>query len=117
MPAGQTTSRPLPERPILAERCGDEIAAWVAASCARQGVPVKVTDAAVVARAVTLLSGGALRPAASRARAGLQAPDGIDPVGVEGGSALGTGPDEGVVEHRGHDGVLAGEVEFGPLSA
>lgn len=36
---------------------GDELAAWVVASCERQGVPVKVTDAVVVSRVVVLLGG------------------------------------------------------------
>lgn len=41
------------------------VVAWVVASCERQGVPVKVTDAAVVARVGVLLGAPtAPRPAA-----------------------------------------------------
>ncbi len=42
---------------------GEELAAFVAASCERCGVPVKVTDAAVL-RVVATLLGGDSRPAA-----------------------------------------------------
>lgn len=120
MPAGHTTSRPPLKVPTVAERPSNALAVWVAASCARHGVPVKVTDAAVIARAVTLLSAGAIRPAAQRTRAdrsGLQPPDRVGPVRVE---LTGTGdarPDDDVVEHSGHDRGLTGEVQAGPLSA
>jgi len=123
MPAGQTNNRPKLEASNRAERLGDALAAWVAASCARHGVPVKVTDAAVIARTVTLLSSGAIRPALKPSqedrpdRWGLQAPDRVGPVRVE---LTGTGdarPDDDVVEHRGHDGGLAGEIQTRPLSA
>lgn len=99
---------------------GEDFAAWVTASCVRHGVPVKVTDAVVVARTATLLSDGAVRPAAKRTRvvvAGLQAPDGIGPVGVEFTGARRARGDDEMVEHGGHDRVLAAEVELGPLSA
>ena len=36
----------------------DELAAWVTASCAAQGVPVKVTDPTVVRRVGALLGAG-----------------------------------------------------------
>lgn len=50
----------------------DELAAWVEASCAAQGVPVKVTDAAVVRRVGMLLGAGAdgSRAPAEREHAG-----------------------------------------------
>lgn len=76
--------------------------------------------AVVVARTATLLSDGAVRPAAKRTRvvvAGLQAPDGIGPVGVEFTGARRARGDDEMVEHGGHDRVLAAEVELGPLSA
>lgn len=102
----------------MAGLSGDELAAWVRASCVRHGVPVKVTDAVVVARAVTLLSGGAIRP--NRAAAvlrGLQAPDRVGPIGVDLASTRDPGTDHDVINHGGDDGVLTGEVELGPLSA
>lgn len=37
------------------------LAAWVVASCREQGVPVKVTDAAVLTRVRVLLGGGQSR--------------------------------------------------------
>lgn len=119
-PPVRPPSPPPPKLLTVAERPGDALAVWVAASCARHGVPVKVTDAAVIARTVTLLSAGAIRPAAGRTRAdrsGLQPPDRVGPVRVE---LTGTGDarvHDDVVEHRGHDGGLAGEVQAGPLSA
>ena len=48
-----------------------EFAAWVTASCVRQGVPVKVTDSVVVARVAVLLSGGTIRPEGKRQRSGI----------------------------------------------
>lgn len=96
----------------------DELAAWVSASCARHGVPVKVTDTAVIARAVTLLSSGAVRPQRGRSpRKGLQPPDGIDAVGVQGRRAGRARPNHSVVQDRCDNGVLPSEVERGPLFA
>jgi hypothetical protein len=48
------------------------VAAWVVASCERQGVPVKVTDAAVLARIGVLLGAPdpAVRPSVPRRRPG-----------------------------------------------
>lgn len=36
----------------------EEVQSWVRASCAAQGVPVKVVDVAVIRRVRVLLSGG-----------------------------------------------------------
>lgn len=85
---------------------GFDVAAWVAVSCARQGVPVKVTDARVVARVAVLLSGR---------RSVSEPPDGLDPGGIEPPGALDTGSDHGMVEHRGDDGVAAVQSQSGPL--
>jgi len=41
----------------LSHLSADEVAAWVAASCAAQGLPVKVTDPGVVRRVAVLLGG------------------------------------------------------------
>lgn len=71
----------------------EQVAAWVEASCAAQGVPVKVSDPAVV-KAVGVLMGGRdatgaqaklrpVRPAAS------EPPDRTDPLGVEPGRSVG----------------------------
>lgn len=95
-------------------------AAWVEAACARHGVPVKVTDAAVAAQVALLLQGRAGRPDAVRRvadRPESQSPDQIDSVGVEFAGTRCAGGDYGVVEHRTNDRVLSGEVEFRPLSA
>lgn len=96
-----------------------ELAAWVAASCQRHGVPLKVTDAGVVSRVAVLLSGKTAHPAASAGgrRSGSEPPDEIHPGGINSTGSGGAGPDDGVVEQRLDDGVLAGEVEVGPLSA
>ena len=101
-------------------RLSDEaLVQWVAASCQRHGVPVKVTDALVVSKVAVLLSGGKARPAAERGRASLRSepPDEIDSGGINSPGSGGAGADDGVVEQGGDDGVLAGEVEVGPLSA
>ena len=47
---------------------GDELAAWVTASCLAQGVPVKVTDPYVLAQVGVLLTGrpGAPHPRGAR---------------------------------------------------
>lgn len=83
----------------------EDLAVWVAASCARHGVPVKVTDPLVLARVAVLLSGAAA-PAATSGRAvrGSEPPDGIDPAWVELAGAGCAGSDDGIVEHRTHDG-------------
>jgi len=90
------------------DRRGFDVTGWVAASCAAQGVPVKVTDARVVAKVAVLL--GAAPPA------GSESPDGLDPAGVE-GAAPGTAGDDGVIEHGRHDGVSAVETETIPLGS
>lgn len=43
----------------------DELAAWVEASCAAQGVPARITDAHVV-REVAVLLGGPVRAGSGR---------------------------------------------------
>lgn len=86
---------------------GFDVAGWVAASCARQGVPVHVTDAWVVARVAVLL--GADAPVCS------EPPERFDAGGVEGLGAGGAGSDDGVVQHGGDDGVAAVQPELFPL--
>jgi hypothetical protein len=50
-----------------------DLGAWVRTSCEAQGVPVKISDPAVVAKVVTLLGGSAL---AQGARSGRPVPGG-----------------------------------------
>ncbi len=99
-----------------------DLAAWVAASCEAQGVPVKVEDPEVIRRVCVLLrasesgtdscgSTGGSRPVAS------EAPDRLDSIGVQGSGVGRAGCDDGVVEDCADDGVLSGEVERGPLVA
>lgn len=56
--------------PPRARAVGPAVVAWVVESCERQGVPVKVTDAAVVARIGILLGspdvGSPPKPARNR---------------------------------------------------
>lgn len=102
----------------------DELAAFVAASCERQGVAVRVTDPAAIGQVVALLGGGADRPVRGAA-APLRAvdpplsepPDGLDAAGVHGSSAGGGGLDRDVAEDRGDDRGLSGEVQSRPRSA
>jgi hypothetical protein len=68
-----TTPRAVPR----ARGVDPAVVAWVVASCERQGVPVKVTDAAVLARIGVLLGAPdtAVRPSVPRRR-----PDDADTV-------------------------------------
>jgi len=98
----------------------EELAEFVARSCERQGVPVKVTDAAVVGRMAALLGagadGGGAKPApAAPARSEL--PDDLDAVRVEHSGAGCAGTDHGMVDDRADDGRLAGQVEVRPPAA
>jgi len=101
---------------------GVELAAWVEASCARQGVAVKVTDAHVVARIAVLLGSGSARSATDASAAvrlvraeRSEPPNEFDPPRVQGpGSGLAR-TDHGVVDYSGNDGVLACEVQLAPL--
>jgi hypothetical protein len=102
----------------------ERLAAWVEASCAAQGVPPRVTDPALLRRVVVLLGGEADGPRAQARSASArpvadrsESPDRAHPVGVQGPGAGDAGPDDGVVEDRGDDGVLPAEVEAGPLGA
>ena len=79
----------------------EDVAAWLAASCAEQGVPVLVTDPRVLADVAALLSAAPGSPG-RRARSvkPLDPPDRSDSARVEGSAALLPGVDDGVVEDR-----------------
>ena len=100
----------------------DEFATWVSNSCARHGVPVKVTDARIVADVAVLLSGGASRPSGAKRRwpaapPRSESPYDVDSGGVDiAGSANACG-DDGAVYDGVDDGGLPGQVERGPLCA
>ena len=97
-----------------------DLAAFVEASCARHGVPVKITDVAVHRNVALLLSGRAGRSTAQRdadRRTGSDPPNEINTVGIERSTTHLGGSNDDVIEHRADNGVLSGEVEFGPLSA
>src|SRR4051812_31876099 len=98
----------------------DELRAWVSASCAAQGVPVFVTDPAVLARVGSLLGG---RPGAPARRASaeeaprrrLQAPAHVDAGRVEASGSRGGWVDDDVVDDGFDDCGLSGQVQVGPL--
>jgi len=75
----------------------DALAAWVQASCAAQGVAVKVVDFAVVRQMCALLDDGAAAPWPERQRRrgpparASQPPMGVHPGGVEAAGARGVG--------------------------
>lgn len=97
---------------------GDDLAEFVTRSCERQGVPVFVTDAAVLGRVSALLGAGPPAPPKAGGRpATSKTPDQFDPVRVELASPRAAGSDHGVIEDRSDDRSLAGEVEFGPPAA
>jgi len=102
----------------MARLTGDDLAAWVARSCAASQVPIKVTDARAVGVVAVLLLGRARataqpgpRPARSDPPHGLH-PIGVEPVVLDGGRS-----DHDVVDDGTDDRTLTGEVEVGPLSA
>jgi hypothetical protein len=95
----------------------EQIADWLVASCQAQGVPVAVTDPAVVGRVAVLLTGRARRNGRSRPPAEddrSPAPHGLDAGRVE---PVAPGPDDGVVEDGLDDGALTVEVEVVPLAS
>ena len=101
------------------------LASWVAASCAAQGVPVKVTDSGVLSRVGVLLgvraggprAHGAPVPSTRAPASPSQPPDGVHPFGVQGSGAGGAGSDDGVVQDGGDDRGLALEVQGRPAVA
>jgi hypothetical protein len=98
----------------------EEVAAWVEASCAAQGVPVKVTDPAVVRSVCVLLGGrgaGRSRQATPAAPVALQPPDGSDPGGVEPCPGVASGLDDGVIQDGVGDGPGLVERERRPGAA
>lgn len=97
---------------------GEDLAAFVVRSCEAQGVPVFVTDAAVLARVCALVGTAPPAPAAGgRTAPASQAPHQLDTVRVEAASSWVPGPDHGVVDDRPHDRDLAVQVEVRPPAA
>jgi len=82
----------------------DVVRAWVERSCAAQGLPVKVSDPAVLHQVGVLF--GRSRPPAH-----------LDALGVEAGPALDGAVDGDVVDQGADDGALAGDREAVPLLA
>lgn len=113
----------------------EEVENWVRASCAAQGVPVKVADPVLVGRVGALLGvGPGVRAAADGRRAasgasapraaatadrsdGLQLPDRSHPGRVQRPGAGLSRADDGMVEQGGDDRYLPVEVERVPRSA
>lgn len=97
----------------------EQLAAFVARTCERSGVSVKITDPGTVRDVVVLLSGRAGSVGASRptGRPRSDPPGDIDAVRVEGSALDGGRGDCGVVDHGLDDRGLAPEIEGGPLSA
>lgn len=101
------------------------LAGWVAASCAAQGVPVKVTDPGVLFRVGVLLgvragatrAHGAPAPSTWGHRPPLQPPDWPHALGVKAPRPGDTGGDDGVVEDGGDDGGLPVQAQTRPAVA
>ena len=83
---------------------------WVEVSCSAQGVPVRVSDSAIVA-AVAGLLGADYRPkvgaAVSSPAAGSDAPGRLEATRIEAVEASVSGADQDVVEDGGDDRVLS----------
>lgn len=108
----------------MARLSDQEVWDWLEASCHRRGVPVVVTDVAVVQDVVALLGGPRGRgraPARSasttRALGTSQPPEGLNPVRVHGSGSGVPGRDDGVVHDGLDDGGLSGQVQGFPRSA
>ncbi len=115
----------------------DQVAQWVLASCQSQGVPVKVSDAAVLKRVGVLLGSGS--PATGRVETGrahaaaaastprtarrvggsrsLQLPDGLHSGRVQAAGSHGARSDHGVIDNSADDAGLPVEVQGVPRSA
>ena len=96
---------------------GFDLEAFVARSCERQGVPVKVTHARVVADVAALLGAGVAgrKRSGTAAPAASELPDELDSVRVERSASRRSGVDDGAVEDGSDNGGLLGEVEGVPL--
>lgn len=97
------------------------LAAWVAASCERHRVPVKVTDPDALARVAVLLGAADQCPVTAvltlvRGGPASEPPDRVDAVGVEPAGTGGARADHDVIEDGGDDRGLPCEVEVGPLA-
>ena len=100
----------------MARLTGDDLAAFVAASCDRSGVPVKVTDRGAIGQVAVLLGRGG-SPALRGTARPSDSPGQIDPAGIESVAALLDGGDGGAIEDGFDDGVLPGQVQPGPFAA
>jgi hypothetical protein len=97
------------------------VAAWLAVSCARSGVAVKVTDPSVLRQIGVLLGAEtgeqprqAKRVALRRLRS-LQPPDWLDTLGIEPISTTDGGRlDDDMVDQRPHNRGLPGQVQALP---
>ena len=102
----------------MARLSGEELAAFVVASCQRSGVAVKVTDELVVRTVTVLLTGNASDAGDSRhAAVWSDPPHEINPARVETSCSLLPGAYGRVVKDCFDDRGLTGEVEVRPLSA
>ncbi len=106
---------------MTADRLSEEqVHAWVARSCAEQGLPLLVTDVLVLERVRVLLTGTAAPtrgPMSDSAGAGSEPPERLHPVGVQAAGAEGAGSNDSMVEDGADDRGLPGQVQLGPLSA
>ena len=84
---------------------------WVEASCASQGLPLRVADPAILAQVAGLLGAGpgVSREAPRRSASGSGTPDGGDAAVVEAVVATTSGGDDQVVEDGGDDRMLPGQ--------
>jgi hypothetical protein len=94
--------------------------AWVARSCADQGLPLLVTDVLVLERVRVLLTGtaragGPCAPGSSTTPS--QPPDRLHPGRVQRPRTENAGTNDGVVEHGADDRGLPGQVQLVPHSA
>lgn len=102
----------------MARLIGEALAAFVAASCARSGVALKVTDALVVQRVTVLLTGTAGAAGGSRGAAvRSDSPHKVSSGRLEAPRSDTAGSDDRVVEDGFDDRGLAGQIEVRPLSA
>ena len=100
----------------------EQLAAWVAGSCADQSVPVKITDALVVSQVAALLGRRDPSPPArergrARTRRSSEPPNDLDAVGVQSLGAGRSGTNGDVIDDCCDEGDALVEIQSGPAFA
>ena len=96
--------------------CGADLAAWVTASCAAQGVPVKITDPVTITKICVRLNTTLVPATGRRGRSVSEGPDRVHAGRVEPRDP-GAGTDDRVIEDAADHRGLTGQPEARPLAS